>query len=188
MRVIETKIYKFEELTEEAKESAIDNIREMYYQCNDFAEWAIDDDFLLNPPFKELGDLGIDENYPILIGNNRRICFSLDRDRHIDISNALVIEDEKYFFLWLGIPEALQKEIYDYDILSDSISFDFHDLDSLTNEQNNIFDNAVEKFEDHCHDILKSIEDEIDYRFSDEAIKEEIQGNSYEFTEGGTIY
>ena len=46
---------------------------------------------------------------------------------------------------------------------------------------------AVDKFEEHCQEILNRIEADIDYRFTDEAIIEDIQANNIEFTEEGEI-
>ena len=106
MRTVRTKVYSFEELTEEAKQVAIESIRQDYYSNNDFASWAIDDCALLEPIEKELTDLfGTEYDFP-LIKNNRKVYFSLDRDRYIDISNAMEISSHNQFLLWLGIKES----------------------------------------------------------------------------------
>ena len=57
MRTEEITIYEFHELSEKAKQKAIENVRESYYVYNEFSEWVIDDCCLLEPPHKELENL-----------------------------------------------------------------------------------------------------------------------------------
>ena len=191
MRTVRTKVYNFEELSQEAKQVAIEEIRNSHYEYNDFASWAIDDCALLEPIEKELTDLfGTEYKFP-LIKNNRKVYFSLDRDRNIDISNAMEIQNNTQFLKWLGIDESkfLDEDgfsILDYKIGKDTIEFDTTDWNiEFTKEQEEILENAVKKFEEHCEDILRSIEREIDYRFTDEAIIEDIESNDYEFLKKG---
>ena len=194
MRTIRTKVYQFNELNDQAKQVALEEIRNRYYEYNDFASWAIDDCALLEPPHKELEDLfGTEYDFP-LIKNNRKVYFSLDRDRYIDISNAMEISSHNQFLLWLGINESdfLDEEgfsILDYKIGKDTIEFDTTDWRiEFTKEQETILESAKEKFEEHCEDILKRIERDIDYRVTDEAITEDILANDYEFTKDGKIF
>ncbi len=183
MRTIETKVYSFNELSEEAKQKAIETIRDINYEYNDFAEWAIDDCSLLEPMEKEISKF---KNYDFpLIKNNRKIYFSLGRNRYIDISRAMEIQDDKMFLNWLGIDNRLIDKI-SFEIGKDTIDFEIH-LE-LTEIQEQKLERAKEKFEDHCEDILNRIENDIDYRFSDEAIIEDIEANDYEFTEEGKRY
>lgn len=191
MRTIRTKVYKFDELVVDAQQNAIEKVRQDYYEYNDFASWAIDDCALLEPIEKELTDLfGTEYKFP-LIKNNRKVYFSLDRDRNIDISNAMEIQNNTQFLKWLGIDESkfLDEDgfsILDYKIGKDTIEFDTTDWNiEFTKEQEEILENAVKKFEEHCEDILRSIEREIDYRFTDEAIIEDIESNDYEFLKNG---
>lgn len=180
MRIIETKVYLFNELNEEAKQKAIDTIRNRYYKYNNFVDWVIDDCSLLEPPHKEISRFkGYD--FP-LIKNNRKIYFSLDRDRYIDISRAMEIQDNQMFLNWLGIDNRLIDKI-SFEIGKDTIDFFSHS--ELTEIQEQKLERAKEKFEDHCEDILNRIENDIDYRFSDEAIIEDIVANDYEFTDNG---
>jgi len=188
MKTLELKIYDFQELTKEAKEKAIENYREKLYEYNDFAQWAIDDCSLLEPQNKELENLfGKNYNFPLL-ENNRKIYFSLDRNRYIDISNAIIVNNEYQFLLWLGIPEKMIENVY-FKIGEDTIEFEENDYQhEFTEKENEILKNAIEKFENHCENILDRIEKDIDYRFSDEAIIEELEINSFEFLENGEIY
>ena len=176
MRTIETKVYEFNELSEEAKEKAIDNMRTRMYDW-DIHYWVIDDCYLLNP--KGINDL--------IIGNTRKIYYSLDRDRYIDISNGMEINNDIAFLEWLKIPFDIHDKVY-YTIGKDTIEFEENeDGYTFTDNELEILDNAKEIFEDHCDWVLNCIESNIEYYFSDENIIEDITCNEYEFTEEGNI-
>ena len=177
MRTIETTVYSFDELNDSAKEKAIENIRESYYRYNDFSEYVLDDCYLLEP-------LELRANKEILIENNRKIYYSLNRDRHIDISKAMEIQDSRLFLKWLGIDDDLIDKV-DYTILKDEIEFSNQSDDEFTDDEITILEDAEIKFNLHCQDILNSIEESIDYCFSDESIIEDIYANELEFTEDG---
>lgn len=182
MRIIETKAYEFNELNDDAKANAIEEIRNEYYEYNCFNKWAIDDCYLLEPKHVELSKFK--EYKDILIKNNRKVYFSLDGGSYIDISKAMEIQNSTLFLKWLGLDQRLIDKV-DYTILSDSIEFQNQSDKDFTSIQNKKLSAAKRKFEDHCSYILERIENDIDYRFSDEAIIEEIEANGYEFTENG---
>lgn len=191
MRTVETKVFTFDELTETAKNNAIENTRQKYYEYNDFLEWAIDDCYLLEPKQQELEKLfGSNYKFPLL-KNNRSIYLSLDRNRYIDISNAIEVQDSEQFLTWLGINEIdfLDEDGYfviDYEIGKDTIEFNLNNWNfELSIEQEKILEDAKEKFENHCEDILDRIEEDYEYRFTDEAIMEDINANDFEFLENG---
>jgi len=186
MRIIETKVYKFNELNEEQKEKAIENIRNSNYECNYFVEWAIDNCGLLEPPHEELIKLfGANYKFPLL-ENNRKLYFELGRNRYIDISQAMIINDSNQFLKWLGLTPRLIEKI-DYSIGKDTIEFENQSHLDLTTIEEQKLDRAVSKFEEHCGSILDNIEKDIDYRFTDEAITEDIESNEYEFNENGKL-
>ena len=203
MRTIRTKIYKFEELTKDAQEVAIEEIRNGYYQHNNFAEWAIDDCSLLEPLYKEMVDLfGADYDFPLLENTREKLYYSTDRDWFIDISNAMKVTDTDAFYKWLGIDLTKFEDDNGFSILdykigedtiefeTDSVSFTYNGISlyDFTDEQNAILDKATEKFENHCDDILRRLQADIEYRFTDEAIKEDIESNDYEFLISGKQY
>lgn len=184
MRTVRTKVYSFEELTKEAKQVAIESVRQDYYSNNDFANWAIDNCALLEPIQKELTDLfGKEYDFP-LIKNNRKVYFDTGRNRHIDISNAMEIQNSKQFLKWLGLNNRLIEKV-DFTIGEDTIEFMNCGEKEFTEIETNKIVFAVDKFENHCEDILKRIEADIDYRFTDEAITEDILANEYEFLSNG---
>jgi hypothetical protein len=182
MRTITTTVYSFDELNDSAKKRAIENIREQYYRCNDFSEYVIDDCYLLEPRNEELSIFS--EYKDLLIKNNRKVYYSLDRDRHIDISKAMEIQDSRLFLKWLGLDDDLIDKV-DYDILKDDIEFSNQSDDEFTDDEMTVLCAAEIKFREHCQDILNCIEKSIDYCFSDESIIEDIYANLLEFTDNG---
>lgn len=185
MKTIEIKVFTYDELSKETKEKALDQMREYYYRYNDFIRWAIDDCALLEPIESELTELfGTEYKFPLL-KNNRSVFCSLDRNRHIDISEAIEIQNSTQFLKWLGLTETLIDEI-DFRIHEDTI--EFFSENELSDDQNEKINDAVSKFNNHCQDILNRIESDYEYRFTDAAIIEDIDANGIEFTEDGKIY
>lgn len=185
MKTLEIKLFKFDELTEESKEIAIEQFRDGYYSHNDFCEWAIDDCSLLEPKHVDLDSLlGENYNFP-LIKNNRKILFSLGRNRHIDISNGMEVTNNYQFLFWLGIPEKMIENV-DFLIGKDTISIEENSWDyEFNDDEIEIIGSAIEKFENYCESILNRIEDYIEYRYSDESIIHDIYFADYEFTKDG---
>lgn len=192
MKTIELKLHSFDELKQEAKEKAIEKVRETYYEHNDFAHWAIDDCSLFEPKHVELENLFGDEyKFPLIKNTRENIYFSTDRNRFIDCADAMVVTNDVHFYEWLGIPQ----EVYEAEDFSYSIQTPRYRgadttiiFDGFISDYGDVIDNAIEKFESHVFDILMRIENDIDYRFTDEAIIEDIISNEYEFLEDGTIY
>ena len=192
MRTIRTKVYSFEELNKEAQQVAIEEVRNEYYQDNDFANWAVDDCALFEPKEKELIELfGKGYNFPLIENTRESIYFSTDRNRFLDCEKAMQITNKKQFLLWLGIDvedEAFENVYFEiitpnYRNASTEIAFD--DYDERFGDR---IDTAVERFNALIRDIIDRIEADIDYRFTDEAITEDILANDYEFLSNGKKY
>ena len=192
MRTIRTKVYKFNELSEQAKQVAIEEVRNEYYEYNDFANWAVDDCALFEPKEKELIELfGEDYNFPLIKNTRESIYFDTERNRFLDCEKAMQITNKKQFLLWLGIDiedEAFENIYFEiitpkYRNASTEIAFD--DYDEMFEDRIEV---AVEKFNSLIRDIIDRIEADIDYRFTDEAIIEDIEANDYEFLSNGKKY
>ena len=192
MRTIRTKVYKFDELSEQAKQVAIEEVRNEYYEYNDFANWAVDDCALFEPKEKELIELfGEDYNFPLIKNTRESIYFDTERNRFLDCEKAMQITNKKQFLLWLGIDiedEAFENIYFEiitpkYRNASTEIAFD--DYDEMFEDRIEV---AVEKFNSLIRDIIDRIEADIDYRFTDEAIIEDIEANDYEFLSNGKKY
>ena len=175
MRVIETEVYTFDELSDDAKERAIEKQR-LYKMEMDISKWMIDDCYLLNPK-------GIDD---LIIHNTRKLYYDLYR-QYINVSEAMYIKDSAAFLNWLEIPIDLQDKIY-YTIEESSIHFEENSVRVNFNDSDiDILDNAKDKFKEHCNYIFNSMKSSYDYYFSDECIIEDIEVNEYEFTKDGKL-
>ena len=186
MRTIKTELYTFNELSKQAKIQAIELCREKLYEFNDFNTWVIDDCYLLEPKEPEKKLLNLKEN--LIIKNTRKLYFSLDRNKYIDISSAMDIQNHFEFLTWLGLTKNIIENVH-YTIKKDSIGFSLLEnyIDFLPKEIN-LLKQAKVKFSNHCIDILNSISESLDYCFSDEFIIEEINVNEYEFLISGEQY
>lgn len=194
-------VYSFDELSEKAKQVAIEYERNYRYRNNEFAEWAIDDCYLLEPPHKELTDLFGDDFYEVLnaynkykdtplIQNTREsIYFDTDRNWFLDVSKAMVITNNDLFLKWLGIPneciENIRFAIFTSKYRNSSTTIDFDEYDS---KYDYAVQKATEKFEQHINNILRCIQSDIEYRYTDEAIIEQFENDETEFTENGDLY
>jgi len=194
MKTIELNIYQFNELSKDAQSKAIEEYRERLYKYNTFSEYALDDCYLYEPRHTEIVDLCpsyADYGKPI-IGNSgsRKVYYDLDRNRHLDASNGIVINNEKMFFEWLEIPECMHNRLY-YTIKGTwakypdtIIRFEENDIsDEFTEDEMNILENAQYKFSNHMEEVLDRISEAYEYYFSDEYIAEQLEINEYEFTE-----
>ena len=192
MRTVRTKVYSFEELTEEVKQVAIESIRQDYHSNNDFASWAIDDCALLEPIEKDLTDLfGKDYNFPLIKNTRKNIYFDTDRNSFLNCQEAIEITNDKQFLLWLGIDineEGLKDICYSFYTPNYRNADTTIDFDNYSSDFDNIVLNAQSKFNNHIQDVLKRIERDIDYRYTDEAITEDILANDYEFLSNGKQY
>lgn len=199
MQTIQIEIYAFNELSNEAKENAIEQIRQKRYNCNDYINWIIDDCYLFEPKNDELFKLfGVEYskfNNPIIGNSRKNIYFDLDRNRHIDASEAMIINNEKMFLSWLEIPENMHDKFYFLIKSTNSrypdtyISFEENECDyQFSDIELNILENANDKFSNHMENVLNNLENSFDYCFSDESLINEIEANDYQFTENGEIY
>ena len=192
MRVEILKVYKFDELSEQAKQVAIEKVRNEYYEYNDFANWAVDDCALFEPKEKELVELfGEEYNFPLIKNTRESIYFDTERNRFLDCEKAMQIANDKQFLLWLGIDTNIEglNEI-EFDIFTPNYrnADTTIDFDNYSSDFDDVIYNAQNKFKKLIEEILKRIEADIDYRFTDEAIIEDIEANEYEFLSNGKMF
>ena len=192
MRTIRTKIYKFDELLVDNQQNAIEAVRNQYYDHNDFSSWALDDCSLFEPEQAVLLSLfGENYNFPLIKNTRENIYFDTDRNRFLDCSQAMDVTNDEHFLLWLGIDRNVEGlgditfTIFSFNNYSSNAKIDFDDYSSDFDE---LIISAQKKFDKHIESILKRIEADIDYRFTDEAIIEGINSNDYEFFKNGKIY
>lgn len=189
MKTIITKVYKFDELSEQAKQTAIEEVRNEYYQDNDFASWAIDDCVLFEPKEKELVELlGEDYNFPLIENTRESIYFDTERNRFLDCEKTMVVTNKRQFLLWLGIDTNIEGlDEIEFNIFTPNYrnADTVIDFDNYSSDFDEVIYNAKKKFKDLIEDVLKRIEADIDYRFTDEAITEDILANDKEFLSNG---
>lgn len=196
-------LLKYSELSESAKATAIQAVREDIEedQARDAYDWAIDDCSLFEPPHKEmvalLGEDYYDRNShngygQFVFKNNRKGIEFEDYFETVQIAEALEITNHKMFKTWLGIPEIFHYigiEILDHNGRTViEIENPFSTEDPRHGVINSIIDSASEKFEAHVDQIGKRIVRGIEEYFSDENIEQKIEdGLDYEFAEEGNI-
>ena len=204
MKTIQVKLYKFSELSEEAKETAVNKERERRYNDTDLAQFAIDDDYLFEPKHEDLVKV-FGEKYnelfdtakanPMLGNTRKNLLFDYDRGQYIDCELSLEVNNDGLFLTWLGIPKELH--IYlEYNIYTPmyrgsntKIEFTVFDKENeFTEEETSLLEDASEKFSDHLSDVLQRIGESIEYNFTDKAITEELEQNDSDFTEDGKLY
>jgi hypothetical protein len=197
--------FRFEQLSEEAKEKAIENIREgMYeekYGAYDIAEWVVDDDYLFEPTHKELEEVfGSKYNNDLkdlpMIGNKRKEISYVakdDRNYYLHCAGALDVNHEEMFFSWLGFSllfwydtsyEFLDKGTYttiEFEFLSDEEDFTPRQIELWEKES----DAATHRWETHMSQVLDRITESIESEYSDERIEERIESNDILFDQEG---
>lgn len=201
MRVVETKVFTFDELSKEAQENAVENIRNSEHYGWDFGEWAIDDCSLFEPTQKEMVTT-FGDNYNDMLGDNdfmigntrENIYFVLpseDRNWHLQCHEAMVINNKEMFLTWLGIDKKLQEKIefkiYTSGYRNSDTSIEFYSDDVLTDIEETQLLKGEEKFNKHIEEVLKRIDIDVQYRYSDESILENDVYN-FEYLEDGTIF
>lgn len=205
MRKLELEIFKFSELTEEAQKEAIQSVRKRYEDTDrgyDFPLWAIDDCSLFEPKDTEMKEIFKDEYLsnigdPFMIKNNRDgIRFDLDSGI-IYSAETMEITNRNMFMRWAGLSKSLSEKVSDIELLDDQgrtteveFYFDIEDLSKLTKEENSNLESARAKFRDHMFYVLRKIQSDVDYRWSDEGIEDDIENGSdeFEFTKTGNIF
>jgi len=185
----------FKDLDEQQKNDAIEGIRNVRNESFVFDSVITSDDFLLEPPHKDIAKL-FGENFyeeqmndaPIIGNNSEELFYKIHNpNRHIDLENAIIVNNDYYFLLWLEVPEDMHNKIY-YTISTDTIGFEENDGDyDFSEHEESILSDATAKFERHCINVLDSIQGGIEYLSSNEAIIEDIESNDWMFDIEGNL-
>lgn len=185
MKIIETKVYQYSELTEEAKVKALD----WYSQhATDFDWW--EDEGLLDVEQSKWVKYGLKD----CLFKWDKIYFDIDPNySHLEFVN-LRVTDKEVFRKALGVPKRLWAKLYpsfvrvkcDYRnhetrLLLESDS----DGRAWTDKQKEIITNAEKRFDDWRQTALLSLEKQYEYLQGRESMEESIEANGYEFTEDG---
>jgi hypothetical protein len=196
MRTIttETKVYKFDELTEEQQEKVLDNWRQDW---PDYEWWdCVEDDFkticsligitvdkIYFSGFSSQGDGACFEgSYSYKKGSIKAVkeYAPLDETLHSIAAVFSAIQKTAHYSLNFSVKQSGH---YNHSGCT-AFNVDRSDDQSVTDEQE---DGIIEAARDLMHWLYKTLEKEYDYLNSDESIKETIAANNYEFTANGHI-
>lgn len=189
MKTISINVYSFNELSEQAKQQAIENVRNQEDYGIDFPAWAVDDCSLFEPNHEELNQLfGENYTFPLIKNTRGKIYFSTDRNWFLDCDDAMQVTNDEQFLIWLGIPKELVNQVT-YSIFTNQgrngdTTIEIEHLEYGEED----FSKQVAKFDEHIQNVLERIQNDIEYRYTDESIIEDIEANEYEFYEDGNIY
>lgn len=186
MRETTIKIYKFEELSEEAQQAAISNLGDINI---DYEWWDIEG--LLDLTQDESDEVGIKSGeIESLLFSYKIKEFDLERGQYIQFKNV-VVNNEEAFRKFLKIPEELWKQCSYYFSSTKRDTNTCLDLqmdDPPTNEEDDILNRAIEIMDDKIHEAWVSLKTDYEYLTSEEAIKDTIQANEYEFYKNGKFF
>jgi hypothetical protein len=173
MRNVRTKVYKFNELNETAKQTAINN-----FLASNFDSTAFDD---ILEDAKQIGLIiqSIDDHRP------NKGSF---KDSALECSAKICQEHGKECETY----KTAESFSFDYDKLVEKYS-DGVDLYKVSYENEYEFDQEADELEtDFLHSLLEDYRilynKQIGFESSDEFVTQEIEANSYEFLKDGSIY
>ena len=185
----EYKTWKFEELTEEQQEKALERYR--YFNVED--SFWYDYDGKTGFTAEELKRMRVnpyDKNTDELI-KWKHLYFDLDRSWYIQFTDARFVDDE-IARKFLRVPRELWNNVY-WSFVStreNTTRLEYEHQDSykdFTPKQIEILDRAVELFSNKMDEALKGLRDNYEYALSDEAVRESLIANDYDFTAEGKI-
>jgi hypothetical protein len=199
---METKVYTFDELSDEAKEKAIEKLSDI----NTDDEWWYDEG-LIELSSKEMKDrhiklsdkwyeiyANIKGEYPAYTGlfEWEKIYFDIDRNSFLQFV-GLRVSDDDTFRKFLRIPKKLWGYCaYSFNCIpsrngNTKLVIETQDNGDFTPKQQEIIDRAIEIFSDKVNEGLSNLRKNFEYLNSREAIIETIKSNDYEFTENGKL-
>lgn len=195
MRVEETKLYKYSELSEDSQEKAREWFREGGF---DYEWW----DFCFDDA-KEIGKiLGIDISNIYFSGFSSQsdgACFEGSyryNKGSVKAIKAYAPQDKELYSIALELSKLQRKHFYGLSAhvkhsghYNHELCTDIHVYDRDEDYASAQDDEALsEILRDLMRWIYKRLETEWDYMNNDEQIAETIQTNEYEFTDGGRIF
>ncbi len=189
MRTKTIKIYKFEELSKEAKNKAIED--QMSNESYLDYEWF---DYLHEGFIEELNTIGV---------NCKEFYWDLYRNERFKAKDIEVTDNQKLLksaglTKWLIINELRNEKTEIYSIgLSENgeaeVEIDFENEDNLSDEEYVDREKEVEELNEKITDFMEEkfeeflgrLQKDYDYLMSDEGIKEDLEANDYEFSIDG---
>ncbi len=196
MQTVEVKIYKFNELSEETQASVIENM----YSLNIDGEWwsesviedattigalmGIEIDKIYFSGFSSQGDGACFEgHYQYKKGSVKAVKdhAPLDIELHRIAAALQAIQKPNFYGLSANIKQS-GHYMHAYCTTIDVNEYDDYAAAADTDEQ------LCEVLRDFMNWIYRSLEKEYEYQTSEEAIREGIEANEYDFTADGELY
>ena len=186
MRTVETKVYEFEELSEQVQERVIGDFNDINV---DYDWWDIDG--LLDLTKEEMKKKGIapGEIKDVLF-SYKISAFDFDRGQYIQFDNVVVNNDD-VFRRFLEIPEDLWDQCaYAFTDHARFVNtcLELQIVETPTEKEEKILDRAVEIMADKIHEAWVSLRNDYEYFTSEEAVRDTILANEYEFYEDGKMF
>jgi len=177
MRTIKPKVYSFDELTDEAKQTVISE----NYDINVTYYWW-------DGVYYDAAQIGLKiTGFDIGRGSycNAKLAYRKDRKDIEDVANAIISEH--------GVGCETYKMAKQYLVDYDSLVSEYSDgvtLNVVADEKEYDFERAADKLEEEflnslCDCYLTLLRNQYEYLCSEEAIINTIRDNEYEFTEDG---
>jgi len=192
------KVYKFDELNEEVKDKVLNDHR--YREVDN--EWWYENDFLMEPTKEEMDRFGIVPTPGYAILTYKISSFDIYRSRYLQLED-IEIENEDAFMKLIEIPVWLRPYTYcqfsnkrNYERNTElTIEFDYPDGDDIPEIEEYLkflseeyFAQAERIFDEMMKEALNRLTEQYEYLMSDEAIREALIANEYEFLENGDIW
>lgn len=175
MRAIEVKLYQFEELSNEAKENAIEKNRIMNVEY----DWW-------DCTYEGMKEVGVKINSFDIYYRNINIT--------IEDSEHTASKTIEYYGEGMEVVKISKRFIADRDALIKKLG-EGNDIAGYSVKEEFIdeYDEEIEYLEEEyrkemAEEILTWLRDEYEYLQTDEAVSETLIANDYEFTEEGAIY
>ena len=188
MKIIKTKVYPFNELSEEAKKKALDDNRDINTEYHDWYTFTIDE---AKSELEEQGFLNADISFSGFWSQGDGASFTADIDFTNPAILALIPDTIK--------PHAkdLQGEIYRIDrhyshenTVRATVDVDT-DADDATKKQLDAHEKMEDDITKFARELMRKIygqlQDEYDSLTSDEQIKDMFEANDYHFTADGKL-
>ena len=163
MRIIETKVYQFEELDKQTKEKAIDNYRHISVNDDSWFEWIKED----------LISVGIELR-----------SFDIDRGSFAEIHLKDFYETCDLILKWHGENCETYKIAERYIEEYQDIQYHIKDDEYLDEKLDDLDEEYQKEFSE---EVLSMLRFEFEHMTSDEYIIEMFEANEYEFTEEGKL-
>ena len=195
MREVITKVYTFNELSEDAKKKAIENQREWEYSYSEPLIGFQDD---CEQQAKDKGFIDIKIQYSLSYSQGDGLSFSAENyDNLEEIFNQVLGKGKEKTAKLLAencsVKITGNQGHYCYASASDidleienyTSSINCTNIDRIDDVANKVLKLLETLYVDFCKDLEKQGYSQLEYYYSDEAIKETIECNEYEFTEDG---